>query len=134
MFPWHQATINFVCYHFRVKSQSLYYPVVQTFDWDMFIFKYILIISGLWQLSFANLKLCSEQHNKPLKIEAFICLTNETGYSAPFPIDLHLEVYFMNILKDRWRFELDKRSSRVMGLLERSWTWHRRRVKHIFFF
>ena len=65
----------------------------------MFIFKYILIISGLWQLSFANLKLCSEQHDKPLKKEAFICLTNETGYSAPFPINLHLEVYFMNIIK-----------------------------------
>ena len=64
----------------------------------MFIVKYILIIAGMCALSFANLKLCSETQDKPLKKEAFICLTNETGYSAPFPINLHLEVYFMNII------------------------------------
>ena len=65
----------------------------------MFIVKYILIIAGMCALSFANLKLCSKQHDKPLKKEAFICLTNETGYSAPFPIHLTLEVYFINIIK-----------------------------------
>jgi hypothetical protein len=65
----------------------------------MFLFKYILIISGLCQLSFANLKLCSEWQDKLSKKEAFICVTNETGYSAPFPIELTLEVYFNNIIK-----------------------------------
>ena len=65
----------------------------------MFLFKYILIISGLWQLSFANLKLCSEQQDKLSKKEAFICVTNEAGYSAPFPIQITLEVYFINIIK-----------------------------------
>ena len=65
----------------------------------MFLFKYVLIISGLYQLSFANLKLCSEPQDEPSKEKAFICVTNETGYSAPFPIHLTLEVYFINIIK-----------------------------------
>ena len=65
----------------------------------MFIVKYILIIAGMCALSFANLKLCSKQHDKPLKKEAFICLTNETDYSVPLPISLDLEVYFKNIIK-----------------------------------
>ena len=65
----------------------------------MFLFKYILIISGLCQLSFASLKLCSERQDNLSKKEAFICVTNETGYSAPFPIHLTLEVYFINIIK-----------------------------------
>ena len=68
----------------------------------MFIFKYILIISGLCELSFADLKLCSQPQDKPSKkavIEAPICFTNETGYSVPFPINLSLEVYFKNVIK-----------------------------------
>lgn len=65
----------------------------------MFIFNYILIISGLCELIFANLKFCSEPQNKPLKKEAFICLTNETGYSAPSPINSTQELYFKNIIK-----------------------------------
>ena len=65
----------------------------------MFLFKYVLIFSGLCQLSFASLKLCSERQDKPSKKEAFICVTNETGYAAPFPVHLTLEVYFMNIIK-----------------------------------
>ena len=74
-------------------------PVCQSLCSDMFIFKYILIISGLCRLSYANLKLCSEPHDKLLEKETFICLTNETGYPAPFPINLTLEVFFMNIIK-----------------------------------
>ena len=29
----------------------------------------------------------------------FICFTNVTGYSAPFPIILGLEVYIQNVIK-----------------------------------
>ena len=68
----------------------------------MLILKYIrhiLIISGLCGLSFANLKLCPNPENQVSKKEAFICLTNETGYPAPFPINLTLEVFFTNIIK-----------------------------------
>ena len=68
----------------------------------MFIFKYILIISGLCEFSFANLKLCSQPQDKPSKKEVLdtsVCLTNETGYSAPFPIGLTLELYFKNVIR-----------------------------------
>ena len=61
----------------------------------MLIFNYILIISGLCELIFADLKLCSEPQDK----EALICLTNATGYSPPFPIILTQELYFKNIIK-----------------------------------
>ena len=67
----------------------------------MFIFKYILIISGLCELSFADLKVCSQPLDKPSKKEVLdtsVCLTNETGYSAPFPINLTLELYFKNVI------------------------------------
>ena len=69
---------------------------------NMFNFKYILIISGLCELSFANLKLCSQPQDKPSKKEVLdtsACWTNETGYSAPFPVNLGLEVYFNNVIK-----------------------------------
>ena len=65
----------------------------------MFIFKYILIISGLCDFTFANLKHCPKPGVKISKKKAFVCLTNETGYSAPLPINLELEVYFKNIIK-----------------------------------
>ena len=68
----------------------------------MFIFKYILIFSGVCELSFAHLKLCSQPPDKSSKKEVFdasVCSTNETGYSAPFPIGLRLEVYFKNVIK-----------------------------------
>ena len=65
----------------------------------MFIFKYILIISALCELSVANLKSCSELQDEPSKTEASICFTNKTGYSAPFPISLSLDVYFKNVIK-----------------------------------
>ena len=67
----------------------------------MFIFKYILIISGLCEFSFAKLELCSQPEDKSSKKEVLdksVCLTNETGYSAPFPIGLKLEVYFKNVI------------------------------------
>ena len=68
----------------------------------MLIFEYILIISGLCKFSFAKLEPCSQPQDKLSKkevLEAPICLTNETGYSAPFPINLTLEVYFKNVIK-----------------------------------
>ena len=65
----------------------------------MVIFNYILIISGLCELIFADLKICSESQDKPSKKGAFICLTNESGYSAPFPINSTQELYFKNIIK-----------------------------------
>ena len=67
----------------------------------MFIFKYIrhiLIISCQFELSFANLKFCPKPGDQPSNKEAFVCLTNETGYSAPFPINLTLELYFKNVI------------------------------------
>ena len=68
----------------------------------MFIFKYIrhiLIISCQFELSFANLKFCPKPGDQPSNKEAFVCLTNETGYSAPFPINLGLNLYFNNVIK-----------------------------------
>ena len=68
----------------------------------MFIFKYILIISGLCEFSFAKLELCSQPQDKSSKkdvLDKSVCLTNETGYSAPFPIGLTLELYFKNVIK-----------------------------------
>ena len=67
----------------------------------MLIFKYILIISGLCEFSFAKLELCSKPQDKPSKKEVLdtsVCLTNETGYSAPLPINLTLELYFKNVI------------------------------------
>ena len=64
----------------------------------MYISKYILIILGVCGFSFANLKLCPKPGNK-LSKKKVLCLTNETIYSAPLPINLELEVYFKNIIK-----------------------------------
>ena len=68
----------------------------------MLILKYIrhiLIISGLCGLSFADLKFCPKPEDQPSKEKAFICLTNENGYSAPLPRNLSLEVYLKNVIK-----------------------------------
>ena len=68
----------------------------------MLILKYIrhvLIISGLCGLSFANLKLCPKPQDQVSKKEAFICLTNEFGYSTPLPINLEVEGYLKNIIE-----------------------------------
>ena len=87
----------------------------------MFIFKYILIISGLCEFSFANLKLCSQPQDKPSKKEVLdtsVCLTNETGYSAPFPIGLTLELYFKNVI----RIDEDLNSITIQVELWATWT------------
>ena len=67
------------------------------------IIKYLLGLSCLINISFASLNFCSESQEKLSKKEvlqdAFICFTNETGYSAPFPITLVLEVYIQNVIK-----------------------------------
>ena len=106
MFPWRPShlpsTICFVCYHLRVfslASKVKLFSVPNFWSRNMFIFNCMLIISGLCELIFAELKLCSEPQDKKSKKEAFICLTNETGYSAPFPINSTQELYFKNIIK-----------------------------------
>ena len=70
------------------------------------IIKYLLGLSCLINISFASLEFCSESQEKLSKNskkevlqDAFICFTNETGYSAPFPITLVLEVYIQNFIK-----------------------------------
>ena len=67
------------------------------------IVKRLLGLSCLINISFASLKFCSESQEELSKKEvlqdAFICFTNETGYSAPFPITLVLEVYIQNVIK-----------------------------------
>ena len=65
----------------------------------MYISKYILIILGVCGFSFANLKPCQKPGNKLSKNEALICSTYETGYSAPLPINVEVEVYFKNVIK-----------------------------------
>ena len=106
MFPWRPShlpsTICFVCYHLRVfslASKVKLFSVPNFWSRNMFIFNCMLIISGLCELIFAELKLCSEPQDKKSKKEAFICLTNETDYSVPLQIRLDLEVYFKNIIK-----------------------------------
>ena len=87
----------------------------------MFIFKYILIISGLCELSFADLKVCSQPLDKPSKkevLDASVCLTNKTGYSAPFPIGLTLELYFKNFI----RIDEDLNSITIQVELWAYWT------------
>ena len=69
----------------------------------MHIFKCLFAFSCLFDSSFANLKLCSQPEEKLSKKEVLeevvICFTNETGYSAPFPITLVLEFYIKNVIK-----------------------------------
>ena len=84
----------------------------------MLIFKYTLIISGVCELCFANLKLCSEPADKPSKKEAFICFTNETGYSAPVMTNLVLEVTFRNVIK----IDEDLNSISIQAELWTYWT------------
>ena len=84
----------------------------------MFSLNYILIISGFCELIFADLKLCSEPQDKKSKKEAFICLTHETGYSAPFPINSTQELYFKNIIK----IDEDLNSISIQAQLWTSWS------------
>ena len=47
------------------------------------------------------MKLCSQPQDKLSKKEVLgssVCLTNETVYSAPFPVNLTLELYFKNVI------------------------------------
>ena len=87
----------------------------------MLILKYIrhiLIISGLCGLSFANLKLCPKPEDQVSKKEAFICLTNETGYSPPLPIRLHSDLYLKNVIK----IDEDLNSISIQANLWTYWT------------
>ena len=80
---------------FKNWSAQLAEPLVE----NMFIFKHILIISGLCRFSFANLKIRPKPDEQLPKKKVFICSTNETGYSVPLPINLEVEVYFKNVIK-----------------------------------
>ena len=82
----------------------------------MFIFNYILIISGLCALVLAKLKLCSQPQDKMSMKE--VCLTNETGYSAPLPIHLELNFYFKNVIK----IDEDLNSISIQANLWTYWT------------
>ena len=65
--------------------------------------RHVLIISGLCEFSLANLKICSQSQDKLSKKEVLdespVCLTDENHYSAPFPINLTLDLYFKNVIK-----------------------------------
>ena len=67
------------------------------------IIKYLLGLLCIINTSFASLKFCSESQDKISEKEilqdSFICFTNKTGYLAPFPITLDLEVYIQNVIK-----------------------------------
>ena len=69
----------------------------------MHVLKCLFALSWLFDISFASLKLCSQHQDKLSKKEvleeAVMCFTNETGYSAPFPITLVLEFYIKNVIK-----------------------------------
>ena len=67
------------------------------------IIKCLLGLSCLIEISFAKFESCSETQEKISENEilqdAFICFTNKTGYLAPFPTTLGLEVYIQNVIK-----------------------------------
>ena len=83
--------------------------------------RHILIISCLCELCVANLKLCPQPEDKLSKKEvldeASICLTNEAGYSKPFPLNLTLDVYFKNVIK----IDEDANSISIQAKLLTSW-------------
>ena len=58
-----------------------------------------MIILGVCGFSFANLKPCPKPGNKLSKNETLLCLTYETIYSAPLPINLFLKVNFKNVIE-----------------------------------
>ena len=60
----------------------------------MYILKSLLVISCLFDISFADLRNCSLPHTKPS-----ICFKNETGYLDPFPTALNVRVYFKDIIE-----------------------------------
>ena len=62
------------------------------------IIKCLFGLSCLINISYASLQLCSKSQEK-LSKKKEICFTNETGYSAPFPISLVLVVYIQNVIK-----------------------------------
>ena len=80
------------------------------------IIKCLLGLSCLINISFASLKFCSESQEKLPK--KFICFKNETGYSAPFPITLVLEVYIQNVIK----IDEDLNSISIQAELRTYWT------------
>ena len=61
--------------------------------------KYILIILGVCGFSFANLEPCPNPEDWLSSKKRTLCLTNDTIYYAPLPINLDVEVYFQNVIK-----------------------------------
>ena len=59
----------------------------------MHILQCLLAVSCLVEVSFADLRNCSQQHTKPA-----VCFKNETDYSNPFPTIVDVDVFFMNIV------------------------------------
>ena len=60
----------------------------------MYIFELFLVISHLFENSFADLRNCSKSHTKPA-----ICFKNKTGYSKPFPTVLDVELFVKDIIE-----------------------------------
>ena len=60
----------------------------------MYILKSFLVISILFQISFADLRNCSKLHTKPA-----ICFKNETSYSNPIPTVLNVVLDLKDIIE-----------------------------------
>ena len=79
----------------------------------MHITKCLLFISCILELSKGeHLLSCSKPHD-----EKSICFTNDTGYFAPFPVSLDVEVYLHDIV----RIDEDTNSLSVRLDLWTSW-------------
>lgn len=60
----------------------------------MHILKFLMVVSCLIEVCFADLKNCSKPHDQPV-----ICFKNKTGYSKPLPTALDVEVHFKDIIE-----------------------------------
>ena len=60
----------------------------------MYICTLFLVISHLFEISFADLRNCSKPQSKPA-----ICFKNETGYSKPFPTVLDVGLFVKDIIE-----------------------------------
>ena len=59
----------------------------------MEVIKIILVFAPLFELSWAQLKSCNEEKEKPK-----ICYKGQDGYSEPFPLQLNTTLYLEQIV------------------------------------
>ena len=74
--------------------------------------KCLLVISTVFELCSAKLLSCSKPHD-----EKSICFTNDTSYSAPFPVSLDVGIF----LKDIIEIDQDKNSLSIRLDLWTDW-------------